>query len=85
MRALLGVLCAALAVLALLLAALALGALASLNTSSAGSWSLLSALSAAETVLAGRLHLNLEAFWRALSWAGLCCAAVWLAAYVKPR
>ncbi len=71
---------------ALTLAALALGSLASLN---AGSLPLVSALSAAEGLLSGRLtgwlHLSLDAFWRALAWAGLCCLCVWLGAYLKPR
>ncbi|ULH14446.1 hypothetical protein MF271_10400 [Deinococcus sp. KNUC1210] len=83
MRIVLGLLCVLLALAALALAALSLGALASLNAGSASP--LLSAVSAAETVLSGRVHLMLEAFWRALVWAGLCCACVWFAAYLKPR
>ena len=83
MRIALGLLCVLLILAALALAALSLGALASLNAASAPP--LLTAVSAAETVLSGRFHLNLEAFWRALSWAGLCCACVWFAAYLKPR
>ncbi len=67
---------------ALVLAALALGSLASLN---AAVPPLLGAMSAAEGLLAGRLHVPLDAFWRALGWAGLCCVTVWLAAYLKPR
>lgn len=83
MRVLLGLLCVLLILAALALAALSLGALTSLNAGTAPP--LLSALSAAETVLSGRFHLTLEAFWRSLSWIGLCCACVWFAAYLKPR
>ncbi|MGY2895155.1 hypothetical protein ACVWZX_003181 [Deinococcus sp. UYEF24] len=67
---------------ALALAALALGSLASLN---AGVPPLLGALGAAEGLISERLHVPLDAFWRALAWAGLCCACVWFAAYCKPR
>jgi hypothetical protein len=71
---------------AVALAALSLGSLASLNASVPP---LLSAVSAAEGLLSARmlarLHLSLDAFWRALAWAGLCCLSVWLAAYLKPR
>ncbi|WP_407540657.1 hypothetical protein Q0M94_04465 [Deinococcus radiomollis] len=67
---------------ALVLAALTLGSLASLN---AGVPPLLGAMSAAEGLLSARLHVPLDAFWRALCWAGLCCTCVWFAAYVKPR
>ena len=67
---------------ALTLAALALGSLASLNASVSP---LLGAMSAGEGLLSERLHIPLDAFWRALAWAGLCCICVWLAAYCKPR
>ena len=67
---------------ALALAGLAFGSLASLN---AAVPPLLAAMSAAEGLLAGRLHVGLDAFWRALGWAGLCCLCVWAAAYLKPR
>ncbi len=67
---------------ALALATLALGSLASLNASVPP---LLGAMSAAEGLIAERLHVPLDAFWRALGWAGLCCLCVWFAAYVKPR
>ena len=67
---------------ALVLAALAMGSLASLN---AAAPPLLGAMSAAEGLFAARLRVPLDAFWRSLSWAGLCCVTVWLAAYVKPR
>ncbi|WP_425146398.1 hypothetical protein [Deinococcus sp.] len=82
MRAALTLLTALLVGSALVLAGLCLGALASLNGASPP---LLGALSAAETVLSGRLHLGLETFWRSLTWAGLCCVCVWFAAYLKPR
>ncbi|WP_424950521.1 hypothetical protein [Deinococcus sp.] len=67
---------------ALALAALAFGSLAGLNTASPP---LLSALSAAEGLFSARLGVGLDAFWRALTWAGLCCLCVWFAAYLKPR
>ncbi|MFC4454344.1 hypothetical protein [Deinococcus sonorensis] len=82
MRALLALLMVLLALLAVLSAALSLGALASLN---GGSSTALAALSAAEALLAGRLRLPLEAFWRAVAEGLLACLLVWLAAYVKPR
>ena len=82
MRPFLVVLTLLLTLAALVLGALAMGSLASLN---AAVPPLLGAMSAAEGLLAGRLHVPLDAFWRALSWAGLCCVMVWLAAYVKPR
>jgi hypothetical protein len=82
LRVVLGILTVVLAVVALGLAALTIGALASLN---ANVPPLLGAASAAETLISGRLHLALDAFWRAMSWAGLCCLSVWLAAYIKPR
>ncbi len=82
MRALLILLTLLLTLTALALAALSLGSLASLN---GGASPLLGAVSAAEGLLAGRLHVPLDAFWRAMVWAGLCCLSVGLAAYVKPR
>lgn len=85
-RAFLIVLTVLFTLIALAFAALALGSLASLN---AGSPPLVAALSAGEGLLSGRLtgwlHLSLDAFWRSLTWAGLCCLCVWVAAYLKPR
>ena len=67
---------------AVVLAVLAIGSLASLN---AAVPPVLGAMGVAERLLSGKLNFPLDAFWRALSWAGLCCGAVWLAAYLKPR
>ena len=82
MRPVLVLLTLMLALAALVLAALAMGSLASLN---AAVPPLLGAMSAAEGLFAARMHVPLDAFWRALGWAGLCCVTVWLAAYLKPR
>lgn len=82
LRVFLVLLMVVLAVAALGLAALAIGALASLN---ANVPPLLAAVSAAESLISGRLHVALDAFWRALAWASACCLSVWLAAFVKPR
>ncbi|GGJ86537.1 hypothetical protein [Deinococcus aquiradiocola] len=82
MRAFLILLTLLFSVAAVMLAALSLGSVASLNSAVPAS---LGALSAAEGLLSGRLHIPLDAFWRSLAWAGACCACVWLAAYLKPR
>lgn len=81
-RALLILLTILFALAALATVPLALGAFAGLNPAAPAALRLLSAV---EGTLSGRVHLELETFWRGVAYLLGCAGLVWLAAYVKPR